>query len=152
VQDRADYRELPPHPADAGGALFPTLIRGGARADAAIVAYGGMVPVAEEAAEHLQRDEELEIAIVVPAQLAPLPQHALADALKSYPTVVVAEESPAAGGIGAEILASLAEAGFRGRLRRVAAPPVPIPAARSLEAVILPDAAAVARAVLDALR
>ena len=152
VQERAGYRELPAHPADAGGALFPTLVRGGAKADAAIVAYGGMVPIAEEAAERLQQDEELEIAIVVPAQLAPLPQCALADALKPYPIVVVAEESPSAGGIGAEILASMAEAGFRGRLRRVAAPPVPIPAARSLEAAILPDAATVVRAVLGALQ
>ncbi len=152
VQDRADYRELPPHPADAGGALFPTLVRGPASADAAIVAYGGMVPIAEEAAERLARDEELDLAIIVPAQLAPLPKHALAAALQPYPLVIVAEETPAAGGIGAEILASLAEAGFRGRLRRVAPPPVPIPAARSLEAAILPDAGAVARAVLGALQ
>jgi 2-oxoisovalerate dehydrogenase E1 component len=151
AQERADYTELPAHPADAAGALFPTLRRGPAPADAAIVAYGGMVPLAEEAAARLQHDEELEVAILVPAQLAPLPRHALAAALSPYPVVVVAEEAPAAGGIGAELLASLAEAGFRGRLRRVAPPPVPIPAARSLETAILPDAGAIARAVLDAL-
>lgn len=152
VQDSAGYRELPAHPADAGGALFPTLARQGADADAAIVAYGGMVPIAEAAAERLHDDEELEIDFFIPAQLAPLPCNALVAALMHYPLVVIAEETTAAGGIGTEIIACLAEAGFRGRVRRVAAPPVPIPAARSLEAAILPDAGRIARAVLDALQ
>jgi 2-oxoisovalerate dehydrogenase E1 component len=152
VQDAADYRELPAHPDDAGGNLFPTLVRQGAGADAAIVAYGGMVPVVEEAATRLRENEELEIDIVVPAQLAPLPRSALVAALRRYPAVVIAEESNAAGGVGAEIVAALAEAGFRGRIRRVAAPPVPIPAARSLETAVLPDAERVARAVLEVLQ
>ena len=117
-----------------------------------IVAYGGMVPVVEEAAARLHDNEELDIDIVVPAQLAPLPRHTLVAALRRYPAVVIAEETNAVGGIGAEIAAVLAEAGYRGRIRRVAAPPVPIPAARSLEAAILPDAGRVARAVLDALQ
>jgi 2-oxoisovalerate dehydrogenase E1 component len=152
VQDSAGYRELPAHPADVGGNLFPTLVRQGAAVDAAIVAYGGMVSVVEESAKRLREDEELEIDIVVPAQLAPLPRNALIAALRRYPVVVIAEESNAAGGVGAEIVAALAEAGFRGRIRRVAAPPVPIPAARSLEAAVLPDASRVTRAVLDALQ
>jgi 2-oxoisovalerate dehydrogenase E1 component len=152
VQDQADYRELPAHPADQGGGLFPTLARQGAAADAVIVGYGGMVPVVEKAAERLRQDEELDIDIVVPAQLAPLPRHALVGALRRYHVVVIAEETSAAGGVGAEIVAALAEAGFRGRIRRVAAPPVPIPAARSLEAAVLPDAGRVAQAVLDALQ
>jgi 2-oxoisovalerate dehydrogenase E1 component len=152
VQDQADYRELPVHPADQGGGLFPTLVRQGAAADAAIVAYGGMVPVVEDAAARLRENEELDIDIVVPAQLAPLPRNALVAALRRYPAVVIAEETNAAGGVGAEIVAALAEAGFRGRIRRVAAPPVPIPAARSLEAAVLPDAGRVARAVLDTLQ
>lgn len=151
-QDQAGYRELPAHSADAAGVLFPTLARQSARPDAAIIAYGGMLPLVEEAAERLQTDEELEIDIIALAQLAPLPRHALVAALKRYPVVIVAEETNAAGGIGAEIVAALAEADFRGRLRRVAAPPVPIPAARSLEAAILPDAGRIARAVLDALQ
>ncbi len=151
VQDQADYRELPAHPDDAGGSLFPTLIWQGATADAAILAYGGMVAVVEEAAARLRDNEELEIDIVLPAQLTPLPRHALVAALRRYQVVVIAEESNAAGGVGAEIAACLAEAGFRGRIRRVAAPPVPIPAARSLETAVLPDASRVARAVLDAL-
>jgi 2-oxoisovalerate dehydrogenase E1 component len=152
VQDPAGYRELPAHPDDAGGNLFPTLLRQGAAADAVFLAYGGMVPVVEEAAAWLRDNEELEMDIVVPAQLAPLPRHALVAALRRYPAVVIAEESNAAGGVGAEIAACLAEAGYRGRIRRVAAPPVPIPAARSLEAAVLPDASRVTRAVLDALQ
>ena len=59
VQDAAGYRELTPHPEDVGGSLFPTLVRQAAGADAAIVAYGGMVPVAEEARAAAQRERRV---------------------------------------------------------------------------------------------
>ena len=83
--------------------------------------------------------------------MAPLPRHALVAALLDYDVVAIAEEAHSAYGIGAEIAAALAEAGYRGAVRRVGTPPVPIPSARSLELAVLPDAARVADAVLDAL-
>ena len=43
------------------------------------------------------------------------------------------------------------ETGHPGRFARVAAPPVPLPAARSLEEQILPDEGAVMEAVLSLL-
>jgi pyruvate/2-oxoglutarate/acetoin dehydrogenase E1 component len=52
---------------------------------------------------------------------------------------VVIEEAPAEFGFSAELGEALLEAGYRGRFRRVAPPPVPIPAARSLEATVLPS-------------
>ena len=151
TEDPGRYLPLPADPADIGGSAFPTLRRRGVAADAVIVTYGGMVPFAEAAAEHLAEEEELELDIVILAQLAPLPRHALIAALSGYDAVVIAEETQAGYGVGAEIAACLAEAGYRGTVRRVAAPPVPIPAARSLEAAVLPDAARVAAAVLDAI-
>ena len=144
------YAELPAHPEDAAASLFPTLARRRAAAepDLIIITYGGMVPIVEAAAAVLEEDEELEVAIVAPALLAPLPRHGLAAALAGCRRVLIAEEAVAEFGVGAEIAASLLEAGFTGRLGRLGAPPVPIPSARSLEAAVLPDAARVVEAAL----
>lgn len=151
TEDPGRYRLLPVHPLDAGGGAFPTLLRRGPEADAVIVTYGGMVPLVEEAAEHLAEDEELELDILILAQLAPLPRHALVAALSGYEAVTIAEETHSGYGIGAEIAACLAEAGFRGTIRRIGTPSVPIPSARSLELAVLPDVARVVAAVLDAI-
>lgn len=146
------YVALPSHPQDAATPLFPTLAlrrpSGGTMADLVIVTYGGMVPVVEAAALTLEEDEELQVEIVVPALLAPLPRHGLAAALAGCPRVLIAEEAVAEFGVGAEIAAALLEAGFTGRLGRVGAPPVPIPSARSLEAAVLPDVPRVVEAAL----
>jgi 2-oxoisovalerate dehydrogenase E1 component len=144
IQAAGDYRPLPPHLADPAGALFPTMWRGagnpgGRGADLVILTYGGMVGLVEQVAALLAEEEELEVAIVVPALLSPLPRHQLATALLDAPRVLIAEESVTPFGVGAEIATVLLEAGFRGRLARVGAPPVPIPSARSLEAAVLPD-------------
>jgi pyruvate/2-oxoglutarate/acetoin dehydrogenase E1 component len=82
---------------------------------------------------------ELTIAIVVPSLLHPLPRHTLRDLLMDRRRVAIVEESPLGPGFGSELAATLLEHRFTGRLRRFAPPPVPIPAARSLEAAILPD-------------
>ena len=77
--------------------------------------------------------------IVAPALLSPLPRHALRAALRGAPRVAVIEESHHEYGFGAEVLALLAESGFSGQVLRIGMPPVPIAAARSLEASQLPD-------------
>ena len=101
TEDAGEYRPVPAHPDDIGGGAFPTLRLGNGQADAAVVAYGGMVPFAEAAAEQLADQEELDVDIVVPSQLAPLPRHALIDALTAYDAVVIAEETHGGYGIGA---------------------------------------------------
>jgi len=151
TQEYAGYTALAPHAADPGGGLFPTLVRQGHDADVVIVTYGGMVTIAEQATLLLEQEEEIGADVLILAQLAPLPRHALVGALERYERVVIVEEAHGFGGVGAEIVARLAEAGYRGSIRRVATPPVPIPAARSLEAGLLPTAATVVQAVLGML-
>ena len=114
-----------------------------------LVCFGGMLPVVEKAADALARDEELEVEIVAPALLAPLPRNTLLAALMSRPRVVIVEESHHEFGVSAEIVASLAEAGFRGKLVRIGTPPVPLASARSLERTQLPDEKAIVARVLD---
>ena len=138
TQDRADYETVPPHASDPGASLFPTLIRRRQNPDLTIVAYGGMLPVVEQVAGTLA-EEDLVVEVVAPSLLQPLPKETLTSLLMSRHRVAVVEESPIGPGFGAELAAVLLERGFAGRLTRIGAPPVPIPAARSLESSILPD-------------
>jgi 2-oxoisovalerate dehydrogenase E1 component len=132
------YRPLASHPADAGSDLFPTMIRGAESPDLTIVAYGGMLPLIEGVADELAT-EELSVAIVAPALLNPLPRHQLREYLFGCEAILVVEEGYSEMGFGCAVGAVLLEHGYRGRFARVAPPPVPIPAARSLEPAILPD-------------
>ena len=143
----SDYVELLPDARDLGAELFPTLRRGADQPDVTLVTYGGMVPVVERAAQRLAEEEELDVEIVVPSLLSPMPRASLTAALMARPLIVVVEESQHEFGIGAELLATLAETGFRGRAQRIGAWPVPIAAARSLERDQLPDESAIVERV-----
>jgi len=146
TQDQADYEVVRDSPADPGAALFPTLVRRQPHPDLTVVAYGGMVDVVERVAVALSA-EELAVDIVAPSLLQPLPRHTLLELLMETSRIAIVEESPVGPGFGAELSAILLEHGFTGRVRRFGPPPVPIPAARSLESSILPDE----RQLFDAL-
>ena len=136
TQDARDYETVESD--DIAAALFPTLLRRRAEPDLTIVAYGGMAPIVEKVAQRLEEEEELTVQIVLPCLLSPLPRHGLASVVQGCHTVVIAEEGPSEFGVGAEISASLCEAGYTGKIARIGAPCFPIPSARSLEYDILP--------------
>jgi 2-oxoisovalerate dehydrogenase E1 component len=146
TQDPGDYRLASASPRDPGATLFPTLVKGQDTPDLTIVAYGGALPMVERVAETLGQ-EDLAVELVVPSLLQPFPRHTLLDLLKNRERVAIVEESPRGPGFGSELAATLGENGFGGHVRRFAPPPVPIPAARSLESSILPDE----RQLFDAL-
>jgi len=150
VADPAGYRELSADPEDPGAAWFPTLAGGAVDPDVTFVAFGNSVVLAEAAARQLA-EEEVESEIVVPSLLAPLPGRTLAKHLSTRRRIVVVEEAPTGFGFAAELGTVLLQAGFRGSYRRVAPPPVPIPAARTLEAAILPSERDVVDAVIAAI-
>ncbi|TAN66914.1 MAG: alpha-ketoacid dehydrogenase subunit beta [Magnetospirillum sp.] len=124
-------------------AAFPTLVAMAEAPDLTIVTFGGTLPLVEEAAAILRRDEELVVEILVPSLLAPDSFRTIARRVRPCANLLVVEEGPTAFGIGAELAAIFAEAGFRGRVRRLGAPPQPIPAARAMEAAVLPSVAAI---------
>ncbi len=152
AQGKGDYIELPAASDDPGAAWFPTLVRERTEPDVTILTYGGMTPVVERAAQRLEEEEEILVEIVLPSLLSPLPRATLAAHLRDRRAIAIVEEAPGDFGVGAEIAASLVEAGWRGSLARIAAPPVPIPSARSLEADILPDEQRICRDVLRLLQ
>lgn len=135
--DPSGYRVAPANPADPAAALFPTLVGGALDPDLTMVCYGAGVELAENVASRLA-GEEIEAEIVIPSLLAPLPRHSLMDLLLPRERVVVFSEGNPECGFAAELGAALHEAGHRGSFLRVGPPPVPIPAARSLEAQVLP--------------
>jgi 2-oxoisovalerate dehydrogenase E1 component len=148
--DPADYRVGEPASEDAAAALFPTLVGGDADPDVTLVTYGGMVEMAEAAAAEL-RQEELKVEIVIPSLLSPFPRGTLLRLLGKRERIVAIEETHTGCGFSAELGAALLEAGFGGQYARVGMPPVPIPAARSLESLVMPDRRSISEAVLRLL-
>lgn len=151
AQDPLDYSLVPANAADPGAELFPTLRRGSATPDVTLVSFGGMLPLVERAAKRLAEEEELDVEIITPSMLAPLPRQTLLSALLQRSHIAVVEESHHEFGVSAEILASLAEAGYRGKVIRIGTPPAPIASARSLERDQLPDEQTIVSNVLDML-
>jgi 2-oxoisovalerate dehydrogenase E1 component len=136
--DPGSYREASADPGDPAAALFPTLVSGSSHPDLTLVGYGGILPILEKVAATLEEDE-LEVEIIVPALLAPLPRHTLTALLRDRERILVVEEGHAEYGFAAELGAALLEAGHNGRFVRIGTPPVPVPAARSLEADVIPS-------------
>ena len=68
--------------------------------------------------------------------------------------LVIAEEPPLTGGVGAEVAARIAEATFgvlRAPVRRVASLDTPLPYNRKLEGAVIPDAERIRDAILSVL-
>lgn len=145
----ADYEAIDVNDSDVGASLFPTLRSGSSFPDITLLSYGGMLPVTEKAANYLRETEELEVEIVAPALLSPLPRMGLLAALLDRPRILVVEEAHHEFGFSAEVLALLAENGYRGRVARLGAAPVPIASARSLESMQLPDEHTIVAAAMD---
>ena len=110
-------------------------------AAATIVTYGGMLPVALDAAVRLILEEELFVEVVALCRLLPLDIDPVLESVARTNALVTLEEGSLTAGIGAEIVARVqAEAWseLRGPIHRVAAADVAIPAAGPLEAAVLP--------------
>jgi pyruvate/2-oxoglutarate/acetoin dehydrogenase E1 component len=138
---------------------YPTLtlsLNDFAPPDVTVVTYGGMLPLAMEAALELAMEHELFAEIVAPSQLSPLPAGELLAALGRSRCLIVAEEGTLAAGWGAEVVARLMdEADFHFASARVAAKDAIIPTSRALEDNVLPqsrDIVAAALKIISALR
>jgi 2-oxoisovalerate dehydrogenase E1 component len=148
--DMVEYRLCEPATEDPAALLFPTLVGGDSDPDVTLVAYGGMLEIAEAAAVEL-RGEELNVEIIVPSLLSPFPRATLLRALRNRERVVAVEETHTGCGFSAELGAALLESGFAGKYARVGMAPIPIPAARSLEALVMPDRQRISESILRLL-
>ena len=136
---------------------YPALTFSGScftEAAATLVAYGGMVPIALDAATELIVEHEVFCEVVAISGLLPLDVDPVLASLSRSGVVVTLEEGTLTGGVGAEIAARVQERGWddlRRPVVRVAARDGIIPSAPTLEEAVLPGVADVTRAVLAAV-
>ena len=121
--------------------------------DISIVTYGAMVAVSLAAADMLA-EEGVDAEVVDLRSLQPWDEAAVLELLARTHRLVVCHEAVEAFGVGAEIVARLADIGFDeldGPLVRVGAPFMPPPFAKSLEDWYRPDAGRIVAAVKRAI-
>lgn len=104
--------------------------------DVTVIATARMVHEALEAARRLV-EEGLDVEVVDPRSLVPLDRATLAASVRRTNHVVIAEEGPMRGGVGAW---------------QVAGPNIPIPFSPPLEAFATPGAAEVVAAVRQVMK
>jgi len=79
--------------------------------------------------------------------LAPIDWDTIGASVAKTGRVVIVEEGPKTGGVGAELAGGIAERWPDTRIVRVASPDVPVPFTPVLEGMYKPDAARIAAAV-----
>ena len=122
--------------------------------DVTIVSYGGMMREALKAADLLAA-ESINAELIDLRSLQPWDEATVLTSLARTHHLVVAHEAVEAFGVGAEIVARMADAGFDeldGPIIRVGAPFMPVPFSRELEAAYMPVAADIVRAAKRALQ
>src|SRR3954469_22212494 len=119
--------------------------------DATIIARSLMVPTALQAAEQLEQ-EGVSCEVIDPRTIRPLDIRTIVDSVKKTNRAVVCEESHPFASVGAEISAQITERAFDfldAPVKRVSGVDVPMPYAKNLEQMAIPDVAAIVAAVKE---
>jgi pyruvate dehydrogenase E1 component beta subunit len=119
--------------------------------DATIVARSLMVPTALKAAEELAK-EGISCEVIDPRTIRPLDIETIVTSVRKTNRAVVAEESHPFASVGAEISAEIMEQAFDfldAPVKRVSGADVPMPYAKNLEQLAVPDVAHIIAAVRE---
>jgi len=119
--------------------------------DATIVARSLLVPTALKAAEELEK-EGISCEVIDPRTIRPLDIETIIKSVMKTNRVIVAEESHPFCGVGAEISAEIHERAFDyldAPVKRVSGADVPMPYAKNLEQLAIPDVPQLVAAVRD---
>ncbi|MER3426530.1 MAG: pyruvate dehydrogenase complex E1 component subunit beta [Pyrinomonas sp.] len=119
--------------------------------DVTIVARSLMVPVALRAAEELEK-QGISCEVIDPRTIRPLDIDAIVKSVQKTNRIVIAEESHPFCGVGAEISAEVVERAFDyldAPPRRVSGADAPMPYAKNLESLAIPDVARIVAAVRE---
>ena len=120
-------------------------------AAATIVTYGGMLPATLDATVELILEEEVFTEVVALGRLLPLDLDPVLESVARTGALVTVEEGTLTAGFGAEVAARVQSEAWdrlRAPVRRVATADGILPAARTLEQAVLPDAGNIVEAVL----
>jgi pyruvate dehydrogenase E1 component beta subunit len=119
--------------------------------DCTVVARSLTVPLALKAAEELEK-QGVSVEVIDPRTVRPLDIETIINSVKKTNRVVVAEESHAFAGVGAEISAQIMEHAFDyldAPVKRLSGADAPMPYAKNLERLALPDVERIVRAVRE---
>lgn len=119
--------------------------------DATIVARSLMVPVALKAAEALQQ-QGVSCEVIDPRTIRPLDIDTIIKSVKKTNRVVIAEESHPFCGVAAEISSEINERAFDyldAPVKRISGADVPMPYAKNLEDLAIPNVAQIVAAVRE---
>jgi pyruvate dehydrogenase E1 component beta subunit len=119
--------------------------------DCTIVARALTVPLALKAAEELEK-QGVSVEVIDPRTIRPLDIETIINSVKKTNRVVVAEESHAFAGVGAEISAQIMERAFDyldAPVKRLSGADAPMPYAKNLERLALPDVERIVKAVRE---
>src|SRR6185295_8303055 len=119
--------------------------------DATIVARSLMVPVALKAAEELEK-QGVSCEVIDPRTIRPLDIKTIVESVKKTNRVVIAEESHPFCGVAGEIAAQINERAFDyldAPVKRLSGEDVPMPYAKNLENLAIPNVAQIVSAVKE---
>ena len=121
--------------------------------DVTVISFSFTLGMALDAAQELI-EEDVSVEVIDLRCIKPIEISTILSSVKKTGRVVIVEEGPKTGGVGAEIAATIAESVLSfldGRIIRVAGADTPIPSAINLEQAILPDKDQIVRACIASL-
>jgi pyruvate dehydrogenase E1 component beta subunit len=119
--------------------------------DCTVVARSMTVPLALQAAEKLA-EEGISVEVVDPRTIKPLDIDTIVESVKKTNRLVIAEESHYFAGVGAEISHEVMERAFDyldAPIKRISCAEAPMPYAKNLEALALPDVDKIIRGIKE---
>lgn len=120
--------------------------------DCTIVARSMTVPLALQAAERIQSEYGVSVEVIDPRTIKPLDIGTIIGSVKKTNRLVIAEESHAFASVGAEITYQVMDGAFDyldAPIKRISAAETPMPYARNLEILALPDVEKIIAAVKE---
>lgn len=120
--------------------------------DCTIVARSMTVPMALQAAEKIQEEFDVSVEVIDPRTIKPLDIDTIVASVKKTNRLVIAEESHSFASVGAEISHQVMENAFDhldAPVKRISTAETPMPYAKNLEALALPDVDKIIAAVKE---
>ena len=117
--------------------------------DLTIVAYGGSVEIADQAARTLLADDEVLADVIAVEYLSPFPASMVVEAAKRSGNLLSVEEGSVGWGFASECAAAIVGTGIA--FASAAGPAHPLPSSRSWELEVLPSAESIHSAALNLL-
>ncbi|HVF46018.1 MAG TPA: transketolase C-terminal domain-containing protein, partial [Pyrinomonadaceae bacterium] len=120
--------------------------------DCTIVARSMTVTLALQAAEKIQQEFGVSVEVIDPRTIKPLDVDTIVNSVKKTNRLVIAEESHYFASVGAEISQQVMENAFDyldAPVKRISCAETPMPYAKNLEELALPDVAKIVAAVKE---